>query len=143
MCVHGVSCAHPANFQSNLSQGDDLIGTTVIDLEDRWFDKRWKNLGHELREDNSADPSKASRWDVKPIEHRSLYTASMGSNPQGNIEMWLELCTPGEDSFYPPADITLPPAVMAEARLVLWKAKVWQPVAFTLSHAHTRIDAHI
>ena len=24
---------------------DDLIGTTVIDLEDRWYDGRWKSLG--------------------------------------------------------------------------------------------------
>lgn len=26
---------------------DDLIGKTVIDLEDRWFDGRWQNLGVE------------------------------------------------------------------------------------------------
>jgi len=26
---------------------DDLIGKTVIDLEDRWFDGRWQNMGVE------------------------------------------------------------------------------------------------
>ena len=28
---------------------DDLIGSTVIDLEDRWFDNRWQELGKEFR----------------------------------------------------------------------------------------------
>ena len=29
---------------------DDHIGTTVIDLEDRWFDERWKSMGSEALE---------------------------------------------------------------------------------------------
>ena len=28
---------------------DDLIGSTVIDLEDRWFDQNWQILGREFR----------------------------------------------------------------------------------------------
>ncbi|CAN0467761.1 unnamed protein product, partial [Scytosiphon promiscuus] len=27
--------------------GDELIGRTVIDLEDRWFDQRWQVSGPE------------------------------------------------------------------------------------------------
>ena len=29
---------------------DDLIGRTVIDLEDRWFDDRWHQLGASVEE---------------------------------------------------------------------------------------------
>ena len=28
---------------------DDLIGSTIIDLEDRWFDQRWQEMGREFR----------------------------------------------------------------------------------------------
>ena len=41
-------------FQVNLMDydditGDELIGRTVIDLEDRWFDQRWQVRFHLLR----------------------------------------------------------------------------------------------
>jgi len=35
--------------------GDDLIGTTILDLEDRFFNQQWRALEH------------------KPIEYRTLY----------------------------------------------------------------------
>ena len=28
---------------------DDLIGRTLVDLEDRWFDPGWKEMGEELK----------------------------------------------------------------------------------------------
>lgn len=45
---------------------DDLIGKTVIDLEDRWFDDRWKALGSE---NYCKEPGKM-RWNTKPLERR-------------------------------------------------------------------------
>ena len=44
---------------------DDLIGRTVIDLEDRWFDARWQALGQEhmlLPGADASDPTKVSIW---------------------------------------------------------------------------------
>ena len=38
---------------------DDLIGSTVIDLEDRWFDQRWQMWGREFRVP-SADGGEAA-----------------------------------------------------------------------------------
>lgn len=99
--------------------GDDLIGTTKIDLEDRWFDKRWQAMGHDMRCD---DPSQGIRWDAKPLERRNLYTSS-AKTPQGVLEMWMELLRPGEAAAFPPEDVSLPPAVEAEVRLIIWKAK--------------------
>lgn len=94
----------------------------MIDLEDRWFDKRWTALGREHRVED-PELGKLPRWDVKPIENRCLYTPSGGTISQGTIEMWVELCRPSEDGSFPAADISLPPAVPCEARLIMFKAK--------------------
>ena len=55
------------------SISDDLIGKTVIDLEDRWFDSRWQELGMENMITPSEDGKGRRRWCTKPIERRSLY----------------------------------------------------------------------
>lgn len=62
-------------FSILMVRSDVLIGRTVIDLEDRWFDSRWQAEGKE----NVVLPSGAGtdisdiRWETKPIECRSLY----------------------------------------------------------------------
>ena len=52
--------------------GDDLIGTTIIDLDDRWFCPEWKSL------------------EYKPIEYRELYHKST-SLAQGTILCWVDI----------------------------------------------------
>lgn len=52
--------------------GDDLIGKTVIDLEDRFFSPEWQSIKH------------------KPIEYRSLYHPAT-SISQGTIKLWVEI----------------------------------------------------
>ena len=52
--------------------GDDLIGETVIDLEDRYFSSDW-----------NAMPT-------KPIEYRKLYHPSSNKD-QGCIKLWVEI----------------------------------------------------
>jgi hypothetical protein len=52
--------------------GDDLIGETMVDLEDRYFLPEWNAL---------AD---------KPAEAREIYHPSM-SISQGVIRMWVEI----------------------------------------------------
>jgi len=52
--------------------GDDLIGTTSLDLEDRYFHPAWQAL------------------DGKPIEVRELKHELMMSS-QGTITMWLDI----------------------------------------------------
>lgn len=56
---------------------DDLIGRTVVDLEDRWFDARWQRLGRE----NRVSELNRFRWDTKPLERRALYVPT-SNNPQ-------------------------------------------------------------
>ena len=52
--------------------GDDSIGTTSIDLEDRFFSAEWQSLKN------------------KPIECRSLYNPS-ASISQGQVKLWVEI----------------------------------------------------
>jgi len=52
--------------------GDDLVGTTNVDLEDRFFSLEWNSL---------VD---------KPIEYRQIYHPS-SSMSQGVLKMWVEI----------------------------------------------------
>lgn len=66
-------------MDKNDFRSDVLIGKTIVDLEDRWFDQRWQNEGI----DNVVLPSGSGtdladiRWQTKPIESRSMYIPSM------------------------------------------------------------------
>jgi hypothetical protein len=97
--------------------GDDLIGTTVIDLEDRCFDKDWQALGAEnLRTEAPV------RWKTKPMEYRTLKIPGL-SLPRGYIQIWVDILPPGDAVTFPPDDVSLPPTQMFEMRVVIWKAK--------------------
>ena len=101
---------------------DDLIGSTVIDLEDRWFDSRWQEIGKENRVLPGGDDPTAIRWDTKFLERRTLYVPS-SNNGQGILECWVDILTPSEASVFPPDDVALPPRQMFEMRVVIWKAQ--------------------
>lgn len=53
--------------------GDDLIGTTIVDLEDRYFSMEWQSL------------------EEKPVEYRQIYHEST-SISQGVVKCWVEVC---------------------------------------------------
>jgi hypothetical protein len=52
--------------------GDDLIGETIIDMDDRYFSQEWQKMIE------------------KPIEFRQIYHPCT-ELPQGRISMWLDL----------------------------------------------------
>jgi hypothetical protein len=86
--------------------GDDLIGTTIIDLDDRFFCPEWQQI---------AD---------KPIEYRQLSHPSSEVS-QGVIKMWLEIhatntSTKGNARTW---DVTPQPILDYEVRLVIWDTK--------------------
>jgi hypothetical protein len=101
---------------------DDVIGTTVIDLEDRWFDARWQEIGRENRQLPGGEDPTAIRWDTKFLERRTLYVPS-SNNGQGIVECWVDILTPAEASAFPPDDVALPPRQIFEMRIVIWKTQ--------------------
>ena len=102
---------------------DDLIGSTTIDLEDRWFSTTWQQAGRANRRDGRENrdgmPSQV-RWDTKPLEMRPLFVPSTAS-PQGTLECWVDILRPQEASAFPPVDVSLPPRQQFEVRVVVWK----------------------
>ena len=64
--------------------GDDSVGITSIDLEDRYFSPEWQSVKN------------------KPIEHRSLSHPS-SSISQGTLRCWVEI----HSTAIPMADVTL------------------------------------
>ncbi|KAH7491166.1 Dysferlin [Phytophthora ramorum] len=92
--------------------GDDFVGATLIDLEDRWFDAKWQELGL-----TSERPERR-----KPLEVRPLFAPS-STLPQGNLRMWVDILTGAEMNVVRPLDISLPPPQMFEVRVIVYKAK--------------------
>jgi hypothetical protein len=98
--------------------GDDVIGTTIIDLEDRFFESTWQILG----ENNMSDIPPNVRWKTKPIETRTLRIP--GCNlPRGYLQLWVDILDPNMASIFAPDDVSLPPTQVFEMRVVIWKAK--------------------
>ncbi len=93
---------------------DELIGRTVIDLEDRWFDKRWQKMGEEFET--------TERYRPKPIETRDIFMKTCPT-PQGTITMWIDILTPTQSQCYPIVDIALPPPTKWDLQVVIWKTK--------------------
>jgi Ca2+-dependent lipid-binding protein len=86
--------------------GDDLIGTTIVDLEDRYFLPEWRAINE------------------MPIEYRSIYHPSSNVS-QGVLKMWIEINNANipEDQAPKIYDITPKPPYEVEVRLVIWDTK--------------------
>lgn len=73
---------------------DDLIGETTIDIEDRWFSKRWRKL------------------EEVPIETREIYNP-ISRVPQGAIRLFVEIFPREEKTLRKKWDLTpRPPKVI-------------------------------
>lgn len=84
--------------------GDDMIGSTVIDIEDRFYSHQWQSLLN------------------KPIETRSLHHPSSASN-QGYLRCWVDIVPSHLESSYPVWDIQPKPEEELEIRVVVFKGK--------------------
>ncbi|KAI9909986.1 hypothetical protein PsorP6_010790 [Peronosclerospora sorghi] len=110
----GASILTIEALDHDLIGGDDLIGKTTIDLEDRVFDRRWQSLGQAFET--------ARRFRLKPVETRTL-TIPTSRAPMGSVKLWIDILSPGQAHAYPALDISLPPPVEMELRVVIWRAR--------------------
>ncbi|MES1915775.1 MAG: hypothetical protein MHM6MM_007676, partial [Cercozoa sp. M6MM] len=84
--------------------GDDYVGGTVIDVEDRWFARKWRLA------------------DKKPLECRTLHAPS-SSFAQGKLDLWVDILTAEEAKRSPILDISPPPPQPYELRVIIWGCK--------------------
>ena len=83
---------------------DELIGYTEIDIEDRFFDKNWRNLKY------------------KPIETRKFLHDDI-KGVQASMTMWLEIFVENDRTKIPIWDISPPPKKEMELRLIVWETR--------------------
>ena len=83
---------------------DDLIGYTIIDLEDRYFNSDWQAIPE------------------KPIEVRPLLNLDY-TGAQGYIYLWLEIFESSLKSLKEPWQIAPEPATEFEVRFVVWETE--------------------
>lgn len=81
--------------------GDDLIGFTSIDIENRWFCKDWRDLK------------------TKPAEWRTLRNAT-SSHSQGKLLMWIDIIDPTQAKVEPMINIAPAPCENYELRVVVY-----------------------
>lgn len=85
--------------------GDDFIGGTEIDLDDRFYNKEWNAVKE------------------KPIEKRNLFHPAT-SIFQGQINLWLEVIPfTSKKMNFPARNIQIEPPKHFELRLVIWKTE--------------------
>ena len=84
-----------------------LIGSTRIDLEDRWFSRLWRN---------------AKDIQQVPRESRVL-TNPTTRIPQGTLECWIEMYEPSIAVDIPVVPIAPPKVTEWEMRVVVWETR--------------------
>lgn len=80
---------------------DSVLGSTVVDLEQRIFNLSWQKMK------------------LKPVEKRSI--ESIGKGSRGRLEMWIELIPPRQ--IVPPVNIYPRAQLEYELRVVVWETK--------------------
>jgi len=78
--------------------GDELIGKTIVDLEDRYFSLEWQSLAE------------------KPIEYRQVYHPS-SSLSKGVLKCWIEIVDAADSSRGKDWDIAKKPVEYFEVRI--------------------------
>ena len=81
-----------------------MIGSTSLDLEDRYFNNDWQKLK------------------FKPIEIRNLTHPDI-SNQQGNISLWVEIFEKSDSINMTPWQICPEPITKVQIRLVIWETE--------------------
>jgi hypothetical protein len=84
--------------------GDEVIGESILDVEDRYFNLEWVNL------------------DEKPIEYRQIYHPS-STISQGTVKMWMEIIPADRKELTKEWDISLKPPEYFEVRICLLNCK--------------------
>eukprot|EP01068_Selenidium_serpulae_P004197 Selendium_serpulae@DN3452_c0_g1_i1.p1 len=87
---------------------DTWIGSTVVELEDRWFSKEWRIMMNNGK---------------VPLEYRKLKQSKDSANTVGTLEMWIEMLDLADEAEFPRTELKPPLPTELELRLVMWGAR--------------------
>jgi hypothetical protein len=87
--------------------GRDEMGSTTVDLEDRWFCEQWRRSGSD---------------GYKPIEWRPLHLKGR-STEQGRLRMWIDILPVATVALQPKIDIRRQGGIPFQLRVIIWSAK--------------------
>jgi len=110
----GISTVKISVWDKDVVDKDDLIGETSLDLERRWFSKKWQQ--EVFKRDGETPPAMCS-----PVERRTLIDPKTG-NSAGQIDVFVEILTTEDATKFPPVNIGFPTSKF-ELRAVIWKAQ--------------------
>jgi uncharacterized Zn-finger protein len=100
--IPGDSAVQVSVFDYNAIGSNELIGSTMIDIENRWFNPSWRAMPN------------------KPMEIRPLKVVSSRAN-QGTIEMWIDMFSETVAKITPRHHIEPPKPEDWELRVIVWK----------------------
>ncbi len=107
----GVSILRINVMDADTLTKDDLIGSTIIDLEERIMSKQWMLAG---QGDKFKPP-------LRPVETRRLKTPG-SSQCRGNLKLWLDIFSAKEARIFPPWNIAIDPEPYM-LRVVVWRVR--------------------
>ncbi|KAH8741035.1 heat shock protein DNAJ pfj4 [Cryptosporidium ryanae] len=84
---------------------DIFIGSTVLELTDRWHSKEWRQM---MREDRI------------PIEYRPLYKDCTSNLNYGLLQMWVEIMSSSKAAITKRYELSEPIPTEVELRVVIW-----------------------
>jgi hypothetical protein len=100
--IPGDSEVQLSVFDYDAIGSNEIIGSTVIDIENRWLNPSWRALTN------------------KPMEIRPLKVVSSRAN-QGSVEMWVDMFTESVAKITPRHRIEPPKPEIWELRVIVWK----------------------
>jgi hypothetical protein len=109
--MHEFETSLPGASKLELTLWDDdfvgrqEMGSTVIDLEDRWFSSAWRD--------------KSMAIGQKPVEWRTLLLKTSRAS-QGSLRIWVDIMEVDDRFTNPAVDISRPPGIPYELRLVIY-----------------------
>ncbi|KAF4740221.1 hypothetical protein FOZ63_000399, partial [Perkinsus olseni] len=122
---YSLPCRFPDNtaltiklMEKHSLTGDTTIGAAVIDIENRWFHPRYKQMMNLDSEDENAMKSAS---DV-PVETVPLLVDG-SFIPTGRLKMWVEILDESEAMGRPEPVLPSANKEIIQARLVVWKTK--------------------
>ncbi|KRX05452.1 C2 domain [Pseudocohnilembus persalinus] len=102
--------------QMALFGGDELVGQTKIDIEDRYFSDKWNAI-------NKACYSQQKEKKFKmPMEQRNLVLPDTAGSV-GRLECWIEVIPKKDLKFNAPLYIFPPPQYEFELRVIVWSTR--------------------